>query len=141
MKKTGPLQIDLETLLSPISAERPSGESLRYEGTYDRIEEERKEDNPNLPQGVWETSLKTANWEAVREISIEALETRSKDLPLAAWLLEAWLHLHGFSGVREGLKRLKGLCFGWKIQRATIRRFWSPPNPKARSHWPNLTGR
>lgn len=110
MRKTGPLQIDLETLLSPISAERPSGESLRYEGTYDRIQEERKEDNPNLPQGVWETSLKTANWEAVREISIEALETRSKDLQLAVWLLEAWLHLHGFSGVREGLKLLTGLC-------------------------------
>jgi type VI secretion system ImpA family protein len=102
--------IDLEELLSPISAERPAGEFLRYEDTYDRIKEARREDDPNLPQGIWQTELKKADWKAVNNICLEAITTRSKDLQLAAWLLEAWSHLHGFSGVKEGLKLIIDLC-------------------------------
>lgn len=106
----GALTIDLEKLLSPISVERPVGESLRYEGTYDRIQEVRREDDPSLPQGIWKTSLKKADWEAVRDLCLEALETRTKDLHIAVWLLEAWMHLHGLAGVREGVKLLSWLC-------------------------------
>ena len=102
-----------EQLLSPISTERPAGEWLRYEGTYDRIREARREDNPALSQGIYKTDLKRADWEAVESICLEALETRTKDLQIAAWLLEAWLHRHGFSGVREGLRLLAGLCEGF----------------------------
>lgn len=103
-------RIDVETLLAPISIEHPTGESLRYEGTYDRIQEARREDDPTLAQGIWKTPLKKANWAEVRDFCLEALETRSKDLQLAVWLLEAWLHLHGFAGVREGAQLLYGLC-------------------------------
>lgn len=105
--------VDLEKLLSPISGERPAGEYLRYEGTYDRIQEARREDDPDLPQGVWKRELKKADWETVRDICLEALETRTKDLQVAAWLTEAWLRLHGFSGVREGLRLIAGLCEGF----------------------------
>jgi type VI secretion system ImpA family protein len=101
---------DLEKLLTPISAEHPAGESLRYAGTYDRIQEARWEDDPVLPQGVWQTELKKADWHGVQEMCLEALETRSKDLHLAVWLLEAWLHLYGFAGVKEGLQLIHGLC-------------------------------
>ena len=38
-------RVDLEKLLYPISVERPAGESLRYEGTYDRIREARRQDD------------------------------------------------------------------------------------------------
>jgi len=38
------------------------------------------------------------------------LERRTKDLQIAGWLLEAWLHLHGFRGVEAGLRLLAGLC-------------------------------
>src|SRR5215468_7816202 len=107
------LQMDLETLLAPIATEYPAGESLRYEGTYDRIQEARREDDPNLAQGVWKTRLKKADWGEVRDMCLEALETRSKDLQLAVWLLEAWLRLHGFAGVKEGVKLLMGLCEGF----------------------------
>ena len=104
------LSVDLESLLTPISAERPSGESLRYEGTYDRVQEMRREDDPSLPQGIWRTSLKRADWDAVRALCLEALETRTKDLQIAAWLVEAWIQLHGFPGAREGLRMMAGLC-------------------------------
>ena len=74
---------DVERLLRPIPGDNPAGAYLRYEGTYDRIQEARREDDPTLPQGVWERTLKKADWKSVRTICTEALETRSKDLQIA----------------------------------------------------------
>lgn len=104
------MKVDLERLLTPISGARPSGESLRYTGLYDEIQEARREDDPALPQGVWKTELKRADWPEVERLCQEALETRTKDLQLAVWLLEAWLHLDGATGVAQGLWLLGGLC-------------------------------
>ena len=56
-------KVDLEKLLTPISAEQPAGEPLSYEGTYDRIQAARREDDPRLSQGIYKTELKRANWE------------------------------------------------------------------------------
>jgi len=105
-----PLPTDVEVLLVPISAENPCGESLRYEGTYDRIEQSRREDNPNLPRGVWQTDLKRADWAAVEATCTEALEKRSKDLQLVAWLMQAWIHLDGFAGAARGFTLMTRLC-------------------------------
>src|SRR5262249_22311187 len=101
---------DIERLLSPISASEPAGQSLRYEGTYDLIAGLRREDDPTLDQGVWTVETKRADWAAVAQTCLLAIETRSKDIQLAAWLLEAWIHLHGFVGVREGLRLIAELC-------------------------------
>jgi type VI secretion system protein ImpA len=101
---------DVDTLLAPISSQSPAGEFLRYEGSYDRIQEARREDDARLQQGVWKRDLKRANWNSVSQICIETLEKRSKDLQIAAWLLESWIQLYGFAGVREGLKVMLGLC-------------------------------
>jgi len=35
-------RLELDLLLQPISPTRPAGESLRYDGTYDRIQEARR---------------------------------------------------------------------------------------------------
>jgi len=101
---------DVERLLRPIPGDNPAGAYLRYEGTYDRIQEARREDDPTLPQGVWERTLKKADWKSVRTICTEALETRSKDLQIAVWLTEALLHQEGFAGAREGIRLLTELC-------------------------------
>ena len=103
-------QFDADTLLSPISADDPTGPSLRYEGTYDLIVGLRREDDPTLAQGVWKTELKRADWPRVAQTCVNALESQSKDLQIAAWLLEAWLHLYGFAGIREGLHVIAELC-------------------------------
>jgi type VI secretion system ImpA family protein len=105
-----PLPSDLDALLAPISPERPAGEPLRYSGVYDAIQEARREDDPSLPRGIWKSSLKRADWNGVMVTAMEALETRSKDLQLAVWLLEAWVHVHGVAGVVRGLELLRGLC-------------------------------
>ena len=107
---THAFQFDIEKLLSPISAEHPAGESLRYEGTYDKIRQARQEDDASLPQGVWITELRKAEWQTVESLCISALETRTKDLQIAAWLTEAWLNLHSFEGATAGIDLMSALC-------------------------------
>jgi type VI secretion system protein ImpA len=105
-----PFYFDVDTMLEPIPGDNPAGESLRYEGTYDRIVEARRHDDPAISQGVWKTELKKADWPMVEELCLDAIQRHSKDLQIAAWLSESWLHLHGFAGVREGLRLQKALC-------------------------------
>ena len=103
-------KIEVVELLQPIPGENPSGEPLRYQGTYDRIADARREDDPSLSQGIYKSTLKRADWTSVESICLEALTKRSKDLQIAGWLLESWIHLYGFSGVTNGLHLLAGLC-------------------------------
>src|SRR6185369_10657776 len=70
----------------------------------------RREDDPNLSQGIYKSKLKRADWASVEAICLEALTRRTKDLQIASWLREAWLHVYGFAGVTNGLRLLAGLC-------------------------------
>lgn len=103
-----PPVIDLEALLQPISEENPSGEYLRYSGIYDQIAEARRADE-NLSQGEWQTELKVADFRQVVSLATNALTTQSKDLQISAWLSEALVKLHGFAGLRDGLKLISSL--------------------------------
>lgn len=105
-----PTKIDVRGLLEPIAGNNPAGESVRYQGTYDRISDARREDDPKLSQGIYKSTLKRADWSTVEAICVEALTTRTKDLQIAGWLLEAWLHRYGFAGVAKGLRLIEGLC-------------------------------
>jgi type VI secretion system protein ImpA len=105
-----PLLIDLDRLLAPVSAEHPCGEWLRYEGTHEQVRDARREDDAALPQGVWQTELKHANWAAAEALCAEALAGRSKDLQLAVWLLEAWIQLDSFAGAARGIELMRRLC-------------------------------
>lgn len=102
--------IDVDELLQPIPGANPAGEPLRYQGTYDRIADARREDDPTLSQGIYKSALKRADWATAEALCIEALTKRTKDLQIASWLLESWLHLYGFAGVTNGLYLLAGLC-------------------------------
>jgi type VI secretion system protein ImpA len=102
--------IEVEKLIRPVSSEHPAGESLRYSTVYDSIKAARHEDDPNLPRGIWQTKLKKADWLEVKSLCLEALESRSKDLQIGAWLLEACIHIDGFAGVSDGLSVLTALC-------------------------------
>lgn len=102
--------IDFEALLQPIAGHNRAGELLRYQGTYDRIAEARREDDPTLSQGIYKSALKRADWTMAEALCVEALAKRTKDLQIAGWLLETWLHLYNFAGVTNGLRLLAGLC-------------------------------
>lgn len=111
--------VDVAALVKPISALMPSGESLRRSTVYDQIKEARREEDASLSQGVWKTDVKRADWDRAAQLCIEALQSRSKDLRIAAWLTEAWLALHGVRGAEQGLRVIEGLCA----------RFWDTLHP------------
>ena len=102
--------IDIQKLIQPISPENPAGESLRYSTVYDSIKAARREDDAELGQGIWQTKLKKADWKEVKNICLDTLQHRSKDLQVGAWLLEACIHLEGFAGLADGLRALTALC-------------------------------
>jgi type VI secretion system ImpA family protein len=100
-----------DALLAAIPGGKPSGEWLRYDGsTYDKIQEARREDEAYLDQGVWQTSLKKADWFTVQKLCSEVLSKKTKDLQIAVWLMEAWTVQHGMYGALEGVRYLKELC-------------------------------
>lgn len=107
---TSSRQIEVDDLLQPVAGANPAGESLRYEGTYDRIAEARREDDPKLSQGIYKSACKRADWITASDLCVEALTTRTKDLQIAGWLLEAWLHRDGFAGVAKGLRVIAAIC-------------------------------
>ncbi len=125
---TVPFAIDLEQVLAPIATENPSGSNLRYDPVYDYIRDLRREEDPNLPQGVWKTEPKRADWNTVAAECLHALEIQSKDLQVAAWLLEAWTHLHGFAGAAQGFRVMHGLCDS----------FWDDLHPRIRADDPEF---
>lgn len=100
--------IDLEAILSPISEENPSGESMRYSGLYDEINEARRADD-DVAQGAWKTELKVADFRKVIELAAPALEKETKDLQIAVWFSEALVNENGFAGLRDSLKMVGGL--------------------------------
>jgi type VI secretion system protein ImpA len=100
--------IDIDALLAPIPGDNPAGEDLRYAPVYDEIKEARRADDP-LDRGEWDHELKTADWDKVVALSVEALTEKSKDLQIAAWLTEAITRTRGFRGFASGLSVLTGL--------------------------------
>ncbi len=119
MSERAPFAVDIRTLLQPIPGREPVGEWLRYEGTYDAVQEARQEEDESLPKGIWTSKVKRADWAKVDALCQKALRERSKDLQLAVWLAEAWLQLYGLPGFAGGLQ----LCA------ALLNRFWESLYP------------
>lgn len=101
--------VDIDSLLTPIPGENPSGVDVRYT-RYDEIKEARREEE-DLPQGDWKPkgNPKVADWGKVIEVSSTVLSKESKDLQVAVWLIEALVKQHGFAGLRDGLKLFREL--------------------------------
>jgi len=117
-----PVPVELESLLLPISDDRPCGESLRYAGTYDLIQTARRSERADLPQGVWKTDIKAADWDEVESLCVDALIGSTKDIQIAFWLTESWMARYGLGGFRHGLELIGGLC----------ERFWADLHPEIR---------
>ncbi len=97
-------------LLLPISADPICGEDLSFSGEVDAIARARTYDDPTLDQGEWVAVLKEADWEFVASHCAGMIETRTKDLRLAAWLAEALAKTRGLRGLGDGYAVLSGLC-------------------------------
>ncbi len=129
--------LDLDRLLTPVSGEQPAGPELKSAAqseernlyyavrdarkkagdaerrvrAFELLTEEERKQEPGSPE--------PADWEAVSRLSIAAL-ARSKDLWITAWLIEALTRLHGFAGLRDGVRLAQLLCD----------RFWDDVHPQ-----------
>ncbi|NGZ86039.1 type VI secretion system protein TssA [Duganella aceris] len=112
-------QETLELLLKPIAEDMPCGPALRYDPIFTEIRLAREEDDPSLPMGEWERPLKRADWPLIESRCKAMLGSRSKDLQIAVWLLEAWTRQDAFDGLYRGLSLVDRL----------VRQFWEPLHP------------
>lgn len=102
--------IPFDAFLAPVDDGSPAGRSLAGNGAYSAIREARRSDDATLPLGAWEHELKQADWSRVAQMASDALASKSKDLQLAAWLLESQINQTGFAGIGPCLLLMQGLC-------------------------------
>jgi type VI secretion system ImpA family protein len=97
-----PRTID-DAVLKPISSQRSAGEDIRKEKLWVELRAARPKAADPEADG-WEHSLSTrADWVRYRDLLVNALLTRTKDLEIALFLLEANARVESFAGIRDGL--------------------------------------
>lgn len=103
--------LDFASLLLPIPGDDPAGSPVPFEVRH-QLEEHRKEENPDeyAPDDpLRPEQAKRADWHGIVQLAQETLTHVSKDLLVAARLVEALVRLHGFAGLRDGLRLLREL--------------------------------
>jgi len=97
----------LQGLDTPISADLPGGEDLRYSHEWKNLEEARRTDD-GLAPGDWVAKdKKIADWDGVASLAADLLRTRSKDLRLAVVLTEALVRTQALPGLVASLVMLR----------------------------------
>lgn len=97
-------------MLEPLPGPEPTGPSLRYGPVYAAIEEARREEDADLPQGVWQRDVKRADEVETIALCRDALASVSKDLLIACWLVEATVRAEGFGAATAGVGFIARLC-------------------------------
>ena len=103
----------------PESDYAPDGSGRDYAYEYDAIEDARhsvaelapRGDEHDAQRATMSRKAKPADWGKVLQIGTTVLSEESKDLRVAAWMVEALGHLRGFAGLRDGfalMRRLQG---------------------------------
>jgi type VI secretion system protein ImpA len=108
--------LDIEDLLAPIGGESPGGADLRAtrraSGSFAMLKQARtaaRTAERKLSVSEDEAPAGRPNWRPVAEIAARILGEESKDLEVAAYLVEAMVRLHGFGGLRDGFRLCRGL--------------------------------
>jgi type VI secretion system protein ImpA len=110
-------ELDLETLLAPISAEAPCGPDLEYDPAFQAL----LEAGAGKPERQYGDRLYPAeppDWPLVDEHAT-ALAARTRDLRVAVWLARSGARLRGLAGAVDGLRLVQGL----------VDRYWDHVHP------------
>lgn len=100
----------LTALTAPLSGTAPCGIDLSHLPEFDDIQEARRSDDASLDRGEWTRELKSADWPRVVRLCAASLSSRSKDLRVAGWYIEARTQVDGLPGMAEGYEVLATLC-------------------------------
>ncbi len=97
-----------DLLLAPIAGENPSGPNLRYDPVFQQLKEAASEgDQGGVLGGDFElVQVRKVDHRAVIRLAAEALEKRSKDLQLAAFLVASTIRIEGFPAVAPSIDLL-----------------------------------
>jgi len=116
--------LDFDKLLAPISDEKPTGDDLRGNAgptaPYYKVKDARsaaRAAERQMEGGL--ADAPPADWKAVTTPAIKAIGESSKDLEIAAYLIEGLCRTHGFGGLRDG----------FKLARELVERFWDTLYP------------
>jgi type VI secretion system protein ImpA len=112
--------LDFERLLKPISPEQPAGVELKEDSAlstkYFKVKDAReaargaeRKQAQAISAGEPESGGDAPNWRVVFDLTTSTLAENSKDLWVAAWLIEALVRLHGFAGLRDGFRLVREL--------------------------------
>ncbi len=107
--------LDIPQLLAPIPGERPTGSDLRLHPVHSQLYYQMKDARSTAraaeraADSETEQASRPAEWRLLIDMAQDALTLRTKDLEIAAWLIEAALRLHGFAGLRDGFALMDGL--------------------------------
>lgn len=94
---------DWTLVLQPLPGDNPCGVDVQYDAAYDNIRRARQADADVLPTGVWERQSKKIDWPSVGRLCYDMLVQRSKDLQVAAWLIESLVHTNQVEGMAKGV--------------------------------------
>lgn len=86
---------------APISPQQPCGQSARYEPEFEQLEAELAKQESLTPAAV--------DWGKVVELSATILQTKSKDLLVAAYLCRGLMETQRYAGLATGLKVIRDL--------------------------------
>jgi type VI secretion system protein ImpA len=107
--------LDFEKLLAAIAGPNPAGTALRDDfspgALYHVIKDARAAARAAERTVLWDdpASETRPDWGPVLELAPRVLAEESKDLEIAAWLIEALVRQHGFAGLRDGFRLARGL--------------------------------
>ena len=131
--------LDFEKLLQPVSEAAPAGVELKEDPSGSSIFRQVKDarDAASALEKQWRdfemrkleppkegeappTQPLTPDWKLVMDTAMTTIAEHSKDLWVAAWLIEALVRLHGFAGLRDGFRLARELC----------EQFWGDIHPR-----------
>src|SRR5262249_52989601 len=103
--------IDFAKLLAPIPGDKPTGPDSRTDPSpqsiYYMVKDARGKARlaeRQLLLGEEVAPDQMPNWQPVLQHGITALTTKTKDIEITAYVIEALLRRHGFAGLRDGFR-------------------------------------
>jgi type VI secretion system protein ImpA len=111
-----PQILDLEALAAPVPGPRPGGEDLRLDFTsgadFQRLRDlrARVRAQERAADAADDDTRPIAEWREIVALGSDLLTGRSKDLEVAAVMVEGLARLHGYAGLRDGFSLIHALA-------------------------------